>query len=119
MAVLTPLEPSAAQGILDAYGLGRLCALVPLPQGSVNSNFRAETDRGPFFLRIFEEQGPEGAGYERRLLAHLAAGGVPTPAPLPDDRGVTVAGKPVAVFPWVCGEPLCQARVGAAEASAV
>lgn len=114
MALLTRLSFDQVDALLEPFGLAPARGLEPVPKGSVNSNYFVDTDRGRFFLRVFEEQGPEGAGYEMRLLGHLAAHGVPTPAPLTAAGGacfVTLGDKPVAVFPAVRGDELCQARV--------
>lgn len=72
MALLTPLDRSAATGIARAYGL-ELEAFEPLAAGSVNSNFRLDTAEGRFFLRIYEEQPEAGARRELELLRALAA----------------------------------------------
>src|SRR5262249_55607040 len=69
---------------------------------------------GRFFLRVYEEQGRAGALVETRLLAHLAARGVPTPNPVARIDGSLVSevkGKPAALFPWVEGRMRCQSAV--------
>jgi homoserine kinase type II len=117
MATYTPLPLDEAQAAGRAFGL-EVRAVVPVPAGSVNSNYRLEVDRGgPFFARIYEEQDRVGAEAESRLLDHLASQGVATPRPVPraDGTGFTAVtsseGRPIALFPWRSGEILCQARV--------
>ena len=116
MALLTPLSDDEAKTIGAAYGLAVLGAR-PILAGSVNSNVELRLEGGGrAFLRIFEEQTATTAKGEARLLDHLAARGVPTPCPLrlKDDAEGFIgehAGKPVAVFPWIEGESLCQATV--------
>ena len=116
MALLTPVS------LVDARRLGALrgldvTAARPVLAGSVNTNVELGlAGGGRAFLRVYEEQSPEGAAADARLLAHLAAQGVATPEPLPlaAAPGVFVslhAGKPAAVFPWIDGDVLCQARV--------
>lgn len=122
MALLTRLSFDDATRLAAPYGLGPARNLEPVPKGSVNSNYFLDTERGRFFLRVFEEQGPEGAGYETRLLGHLAGAGVPTPAPLRTGDGASFVmhcDKPVALFPAVTGDELCQALVTAAAARQV
>jgi homoserine kinase type II len=66
------------------------------------------------FARIYEEQGPEGAERELALARDLARLGIPVAAPLERPGGELLgehAGKPVALFEWIEGEILCQARV--------
>ncbi len=110
-----------AQAVGGLHGL-RVASLQPLSQGSVNSNFRLETEGGQsYFLRLYEEQDAAGAAAELELVRHLGALGVPTPTPVPPPSTGLVrhAGKPVGIYPWVEGEILCQARVTEAVAHAL
>jgi homoserine kinase type II len=116
MAVLTPVSLADAQRIGAELGLD-ITACEGIPAGSVNSNHALRTARGErFFLRVYEEQTQSTARDEAALLAHLAERGVPTPRPLTFRSGESIGAlgdKPVAVFPWVEGQSLCQARVSA------
>jgi homoserine kinase type II len=91
-----------------------------IPLGSVNTNCRVETAEGRFFLRVYEEQGLEGARGEVALARALAAAGVPAARPVepaardastPGDAVFTLAGKPAALFSWCEGGMRCQASV--------
>lgn len=96
------------------FDLGPLRAARGIEAGTVNTSYALELGTSRFFLRIYEEQGREGAEREAALLVHLAARGVPTPEPVPTRDGARIgelAGKPAALFPWIEGEILCQARV--------
>jgi homoserine kinase type II len=113
MARLTPLSRAEGASIGREHGL-EVSDVVSLEAGSVNSNFRlATTDGGRYFLRIYEEQGAEGAARELALLGALSRAGVATTLPLARlDGGLSFhAGKPVAVYPWIEGEILCQKQV--------
>jgi homoserine kinase type II len=114
MAVLTPLPLESARALAARFGLD-VTHVHGILAGSVNSNFELSLARGGrVFLRVYEEQNLLSAVGEARLLDHLAAHGVPTPRPLAASDGsflIEHAGKPVALFPWVEGEALCQARV--------
>lgn len=114
MARLTPLSLADARCIGARFGL-EVRKIEEVDGGSVNSNFVLTLeDSQRVFLRIYEEQDAEGANAELRLVRELAQAGVPTPAPLATKDGESLgeqAGKPVALFPWVPGEMLCQARV--------
>lgn len=115
MALLTQLEPDDVRDACSAHGLA-IDTVEPLRAGSVNSNFRlTAVDGAKYFGRLYEEQGDGGALAERQLLEVLAAAGVPTAVPLVPRSAdlVHIAGKPFAVYPWVDGEILCQARVRA------
>lgn len=114
MAVLTPITIEEARRLVAEYGLGELGELTGIPAGSVNSNFRLSIGGRRIFLRVYEEQDAAGAACEAGMLEHLAAAGVPTPAPLPRrDGGLvsTVQGKPAALFPWRDGAICCQVGV--------
>ncbi|MCC6554406.1 MAG: homoserine kinase [Polyangiaceae bacterium] len=120
MALHTPLPLEDARRIGALYGL-EVEGAQGILAGSVNSNYALRiASGGRVFLRVYEEQGREAAAREAGLLEHLRAGGVPTPAPLRRrDAGASAAGmslaehagKPVALFPWVDGDALCQAAV--------
>ncbi len=124
MALLTPVTLDDARRLGALYGLD-VASARPILAGSVNTNVEISlTGGGRAFLRVYEEQDHAGAASDARLLAHLAAHGVPTPEPfaLRGRPGVFLAdhaGKPAAVFPWVPGEILCQARVTPAAAAQV
>ncbi len=114
MAVLTPLDMADAQRLGAEYGLD-VRDVAGIARGSVNSNFALTlADDSRVFLRIYEEQARPGAEAELRLLAHLAASGVATPRPMERLQGgclSTFQDKPVALFPWVEGDMLCQKGV--------
>lgn len=122
MALLTPLELDDARRIGRSYAL-EVAEVRPVAGGSVNSNFRLETRAGrAVFLRVYEEQDELGAERELRILTALCRAGVPTPEPLGRTDGGRLErhqGKPVALFSWVEGEILCQARVRPEHAQAV
>ena len=114
MAVLTAIDPSEAQEIAKAHGLGDLRSLEGIAAGSVNSNFSVVLGGVRFFLRVYEERDLAGARGEAAMLERLARAGVPTPAPLRrlDGEHVSVLrGKPAALLPWRQGSMRCQAAV--------
>jgi homoserine kinase type II len=115
-----------ARALLGAYDLGSPIAITPIPAGSVNSNYRLVVSRGcesrALFVRLYEEQGPEGARYDGALLLHLARAGVVAPCPIARRDGELVAsasGRPAAIFPFVVGVHSCQRAVDEARARAV
>lgn len=114
MALLTALPLADAQRLSRDFGL-EVTGIEPLSVGSVNSNFALTTSDGRrFFARLYEEQGREGALAELALVEQLARAGVPVVRCLARSDGAGVgefAGKAFAVFPWLDGDILCQARV--------
>lgn len=114
MALLTSLPLADAVRLSREFGLD-VTAVEALSVGSVNSNFALTTaDGGRYFARLYEEQGREGALTEIALVGALARAGVPVVECLKRADGAGVGdfqGKAFAVFPWLDGEILCQARV--------
>ncbi len=114
MALLTELSLASAAPLAALFNLD-LREIEALSVGSVNSNFRL-TDRAgkSYFARLYEEQDHAGALREHAVVAALDEGGVPVVRALSTKDGGSLAdfeGKAFAVFPWVDGEILCQARV--------
>lgn len=122
MAILTVPTDDALDALLGAYDLGEKRSAKGIDAGTVNTSYALELGSGRYFLRIYEEQGKPGADAEARLLLHLAAAGVPTPAPVKARDGTMVhliAGKPAAIFPWIDGDMLCLKAVTPAAAREV
>lgn len=117
MALLTELSRDSAVPLAAQFGL-KLGEIEPLHAGSVNSNFRLVDRSGAvYFARLYEEQDQTGALREHALVAALDRAGVPVVRALEGRDGSSLAnyrGKAFAVFPWLEGEILCQARVTAA-----
>ena len=122
MALLSELSLASAAPLLKLFELD-LVRIEPLIAGSVNSNFRLTDSAGRvFFARLYEEQDHAGAVREHALVAALDDAGVPVVRALTTRDGGSLAdfeGKAFAVFPWVDGEILCQARVTPAACSAL
>ena len=122
MAQLTPLPQEAARRLMLDYGL-MLARIEPMLEGSVNSNFHLIMEDGQhYFGRIYEEQERRGALGELNLLRELQELGLPVAAALPSNQGELVrqlSGKPFALYPWIEGDILCQARVTPAVTRAV
>lgn len=122
MAVLTPIDASDVRALCASYGLAEPRSFTGIAGGSVNSNYALEGDGGRLFLRLYEEQGMDGARRECGMLERLAGKGVPTPAPLRRADGELVSvirGKPAVLFPWRHGHMRCQAGVTPADAARV
>jgi len=114
MALLTELSLAAAAPLAEIFNLD-LRKIEALSAGSVNSNFRLTDSAGRiYFARLYEEQDQAGALREHAVVAALDEAGVPVVRALTSIDGGSLAnfqGKAFAVFPWVDGEILCQARV--------
>ncbi len=118
MALYTEVSLDEARALFEGTGVEPV-AIEGLVAGSVNSNFRVQAaDGGCFFLRVFEEQGAEGAHAELTLLRRLHARAVPVSLPLFDPPR-SHRGKPAQAFPWVRGDHRCQRGVQPADVEAV
>lgn len=106
MAVFTPLPEDVAARICQDYDLGPLRGLEGIPAGSVNTNYRLETERGTWFVRIDERRSAGDLDYEAALIDHITDRGFPAARPLTDSDGArqrTFAGKQLMVFPFLDG----------------
>ncbi|WP_223635126.1 homoserine kinase [Corallococcus sp. EGB] len=114
MAVYTTLPPEAFTHVADAYGLGAVRSMTPIPQGSINTNHRLETDAGRVFVRHTTVRSPEDLRFEASLLEHLARAHFPAPVLL-KPRGPTpfleLHGGRISVFKWLAGEELTRERL--------
>lgn len=121
MAIFTSISLEEAREVAAAHGIALPDVVEPIPAGSVNSNFFLISRGHRWFLRIYEEQGPEGVAYEWTLLDHLARAGLPVPRRIrgPAPGEISISGKPIAIFELIGGAMSCQAAVTASRAEAV
>ena len=100
MAVYTEVSFAEADALVQRLGLGALTELQGIGSGIENTNYYATTVRGQWVLTLFERLAPTELPYYLALMQHLAARGIPVPAPQPAADGSlvhTVAGKPASV----------------------
>ncbi len=100
MAVFTAVSEAQAQALLDRLGLGRLRLLTGIKAGIENSNFFVDTETGSYVLTVFERLRHDQLPFYLGLMQHLAAKGLPVPAPQADRDGqtlFTLQGKPAAL----------------------
>jgi len=106
VAQFTQLDLARARRIAARYGIRSVAGVQPLAAGTINSNFRLDTERGPLFLRVNEGKAGDEVAYEAALVTFLADGGVATPRPLVTSDGAPAAdegGLLVTLFPWSSG----------------
>jgi len=84
VAVFTEVGADEAGALMARLGLGRLHGLRGIEGGIENTNYFASTEGGEFVLTLFERLGFEQLPYYLCLMQHLAARGLPVPAPVPD-----------------------------------
>jgi len=100
MAVYTEVGFDAADALCQRLGLGALTALQGIHSGIENTNYYATTVRGQWVLTLFERLSAAQLPYYLQLMQHLAARGIPVPAPQPAPDGSQVhllCGKPASV----------------------
>ncbi len=100
MAVYTEVGFGEAEALCQRLGLGALTELQGIHSGIENTNYYATTVRGQWVLTLFERLPADQLPYYLRLMQHLAARGIPAPAPQPGPDGSlvhSVAGKPASV----------------------
>ena len=106
MAVFTEVSPQEAAGLLSTLNLGTLQSMRGATSGIENTNYFVSTDRGDYVLTLFERLTAEQLPFYLKLMHHLAARGIPVPAPQPDAQGEilhTLKGKPAAVVTLLKG----------------
>jgi homoserine kinase type II len=129
MAKFRTLTADDVREILEAFGdafgpqgASTYLAHAPVAAGTINTNVRVETSGGTLFLRINEGKTRDDVEREAEIVAHAAARGVPTPAPLRARDGAPFAAwrdMLASVFPWVPGRTLARADVTPAHAALV
>jgi homoserine kinase type II len=123
MGTFRSLSPDEITTIIASFGIeGAGCSHRPIAAGTVNTNVDVTTSRGRFFLRVNEGKERDDVEREAAIVTHVAARGVPTPAPLTTRQGLPFLdwnGSYVSLFPWVEGRILSRPEVGPAEARAV
>lgn len=114
MAVYTKIERAQLLDFLEDYDIGTLESFKGIAQGVSNTNYHVYTDRGHFVLTICEapRTDPAGLPFYFSYMQHLAARGIPCPAPVADNSGNlygTLAGKPAAFMTFLEGRDIREA----------
>jgi Ser/Thr protein kinase RdoA (MazF antagonist) len=123
---VTSTAPAAIDevtSVLSEYGLEIERAPTPVAGGTLNWNYRAESQRGPFFVRLHRRDvSLERVLGEHALLRWVQGHGVPVVPPLPTHAGSTVVTREDrlwAVFPWASGTPPRRGNITSGEAFAI
>jgi homoserine kinase type II len=122
MGTFRTLSTDEVTTIIASFGIdGAGCSHRAIAAGTVNTNLQVQTSRGGFFLRVNEGKGRDDVEREAAIVTHVAARGVPTPAPLTTRHGLPFLdwnGSYVSLFPWIEGRNLSRPEVGPIEARA-
>ena len=100
MAVYTEVRVDEADALCQRLGLGAVTDLQGIRSGIENTNYYVTTAKGQWVLTLFERLSDAQLPYYLQLMQHLAAAGIPVPAPQSGPDGSLlqhVAGKPCTV----------------------
>ncbi|HET7775427.1 MAG TPA: homoserine kinase [Azospira sp.] len=120
MSVFTPVTREQLQDWLPGCAVGTLVDFAGIAAGVQNTNYFVTSTQGKWVLTLFETLAAEELGFYLGLMAHLAARGLPCPAPVAAADGAVLrplAGRPAVLVSRLQGREV--AVPGAAHAAAV
>ncbi len=107
MAVYTDVSDEELEVFLKPYGIGQLLSYKGIAEGVENSNFMLRTDKGTYFLTLYEKRvAEEDLPFFLGLMNHQAAKGIACPVPLRDSKGNMLgelADRPAALISFLEG----------------
>ena len=107
MAVYTDISDAELEAFLARYDLGAPISFKGIAEGVENSNFLMETDRGRYFLTIYERRvRAEDLPFFLGFMQHLARHGFPSATPIENRDGRLLGdlrGKPAAIVSFLTG----------------
>ena len=107
MAVYTEVADDELAAFIEGYGLGEVLSCKGIAEGVENTNYMVDTERGRFFLTLFEKRtAPEDLPFFLGLMEHLAARGINCPLPVHAGDGRvlhTLAGRPAVLITFLEG----------------
>ncbi len=107
MAVYTEVSDDELAHFIASYELGALLSYKGIAEGVENTNYLVHTEKGPYFLTLYEKRvAPADLPFFLGLMEHLAKAGLNCPTPVHDaeDRMLgTLAGKPAALVTFLEG----------------
>jgi homoserine kinase type II len=122
MGTFRTLTDAQVREILHGFAIAGYRGHRALTAGTINTNFAVDTDSGRLFLRINEGKSRADVEREACIVAHVAARGLPTPAPTVARDGsafVLWQGVHVSLFPWIEGRTLQRTQIGPGHAQQV
>jgi homoserine kinase type II len=106
MAVYTEVSDDELALFIASYEVGALLSYKGIAEGVENTNYLLHTEKGPFFLTLYEKRvAPADLPFFLGLMEHLARARL-TPTPVRDRQGRLLrelAGKPAALVTFLEG----------------
>jgi homoserine kinase type II len=106
MAVYTEVSDDELALFIASYDVGALLSYKGIAEGVENTNYLLHTEKGPFFLTLYEKRVTRAdLPFFLGLMEHLARAGL-TPTPVRDRQGRLLrelAGKPAALVTFLEG----------------
>jgi len=107
MAVYTEVSDDDLAAFIASYGLGALLSYKGIAEGVENTNYLVHTEKGPFFLTLYEKRvAPDDLPFFLGLMEHLSKAGITCPTPVRDAQGRmlrTLSGRPAALVTFLEG----------------
>jgi homoserine kinase type II len=107
VAVYTEVSDEQLDAFLADYDIGELMSFKGIAEGVENTNYMLHTDRGYFFLTLYEKRvDPKDLPFFIGLMEHCAARGLNCPQPVKNRNGNSLgelAGRPAAIITFLEG----------------
>jgi homoserine kinase type II len=107
MAVYTDISDAELEAFLAGYDLGAPLSFKGVAEGVENSNFLLETEKGRYFLTIYERRvRRQDLPFFLGFMQHLARRGFPSATPIASRDGRLLGelrGKPAAIVSFLSG----------------
>jgi homoserine kinase type II len=107
VAVYTEIPDDDLAAFIATYDLGALLSYKGIAEGVENTNYLLHTERGPYFLTLYEKRvAPGDLPFFLALMEHFAKAGLNCPTPVRDAQGRvlrTLAGRPAALVTFLEG----------------
>lgn len=109
MAIYTELEPSEIAQAFAEYGLPNPDRVTPIPEGSINTNYRVDAGGTPYFLRHTTVRSEADLKFEAEVVETLSKEKIAAPVMRRTkalEPSLALRGGRVCVFDWLSGSEL-------------
>jgi homoserine kinase type II len=107
VAVYTEVSDDQLDAFLAGYDIGELMSFKGIAEGVENTNYMLHTNRGYYFLTLYEKRvDPKDLPFFIGLMEHCAARGLSCPQPVKNRKGNSLgelAGRPAAIITFLEG----------------